>query len=190
MWKETVWCIPCMRFSTNCRWEDHLCVQAVLKNPRLHSFWNKWWCVLMRAKFTKGYWWLHADAKNKPGGLVSGTFGYIEFSDGGQACNDKKHSNNAYKTYAMKDCPASPPPKYDPKMPKSSSPIDANDFQGVRCYVAQSYFAHALRWSFVCRDKIELLFSCSLLKNDHRSKWRATMVLLLLARRYVVVSNW
>ena len=39
---------------------------------------------------------------------MSGTHGYIEFSDGGSKCASTKHGNTHYKTYALKDCPAGP----------------------------------------------------------------------------------
>jgi len=63
------------------------------------------------------------DAKNKPGSLVSNTIGYIEFSNGGKKCDSSKHSNKAYKTYAIKKCPPPPP---------SSSPINPEKYQGLK----------------------------------------------------------
>lgn len=68
---------------------------------------------------------------------MSATFGYIEFSDGGDACEkNNNHGNKNYKTYLLKDCPVvPPPPKPDPTAPKTSPPIDPEDYQGVRTLV-------------------------------------------------------
>ena len=64
------------------------------------------------------------DAKNKPGSLVSSSIGYFEFSNGAVNCDKMKHNNGAYKTYALKNCPA--PPK------KPSLSINPDDFTGVK----------------------------------------------------------